>query len=143
MKIHRIEMWLPSAVGAAHPTLAFQWGNNDASLTGEPSTMRSAQAITPFQVAHLRMTPEKGSLASMWLSSSNDTTLVFSALLAIGAILEIEATYVFPDGSGNFSDPPNAVVSVGIVGATVGAPYVRGFPAAGAPTLSPVLYNAI
>jgi len=145
IRIRKIELWSQDdqtpGQFQGYP-IAFSW--DTVGNTGAPSREVIAQGGTKgFDLCHILARPPKGSLASMWLSSTSAGTGVnlFNVFAVAGTIMEISLDVSMPEGSVFAGNIPVATQTA-IAGGTNGRYYVRGFPL-GSATMLPIGWDSV
>lgn len=138
IRIKKIEMWGPMAADLVPVTVSVDWtGAATAGLFGK-SNVVSDTSVGSSEAAHLVSRPPQGSQISEWLNAANGNA-AFNLTFPSGTIIDFTYEFVGRD------DASAQAVGTAVVGATVGANYLRALDTRtpGTSVLVPVSYPTI
>jgi hypothetical protein len=133
IRIKQVEMWGPMDATLAPAVIVVNWlANATATLFGGPAKLISDTSMGSAEVAYIKTSPPKGSLASQWFQdSSTPTSAVVEFGFPANAIIDILYEGVF-----NF-DGLSHPCYTGVGLATAGAQYIRPLDLTGSAVLVP------
>jgi hypothetical protein len=137
VRIKQIEMWGPQDSTFSPVVLGLIWLSNGV-LFGGPSKIISDTSMGATEVAYVKSSPPKGSLASQWFqSTSTQTTPVMEIGFPANAIVDVLFEGVF-----NYNGIPYAC-NTSHGGATPGVQYVRALDVSAGSVLVPQIVASI
>jgi hypothetical protein len=137
IRIKQIEMWGPQDSTFSPVVLGLIWLSNGV-LFGGPTKIISDTSMGATEVAYVKSSPPKGSLASQWFQdTSTQTTPIMEIGFPANAIVDVLFEGVVSyNGLGN-------VVHTPISGATTGAQYIRALDASAGSLLVPQIVASV
>jgi hypothetical protein len=129
IRIKQIEIWGPMDSSLAPAVIVVNWLNTNGGLFGGPDKIISDTSMGSTEVAYIKTSPPRGSLASQWFQDiSTQATSVLQLGFPANAIVDVLFEGVF-----NYDGNLHACFTSGS-GVTIGANYIRpldvstGFP---------------
>jgi len=138
IRIKKIEMWGPMASDLVPVTVTCDWtGAATAGLFGKSNRV-SDTSVGSTEPAHILSRPPQGSQIAEWLNAANSNT-AFQLTFPSGTVVDFTYELVVRDSGST------QAVGTAVVGATVGANYLRALDnrSPGTGVLIPVAYSTI
>lgn len=119
VKLRAIEVWGGPPAALTPVTVSVDWTGNNVGAIGNDVRV-SDTSIGATRVAHIRTSPSKTSQLSQWQNAAGGVTM-FSLSCPAGSVIDLHLSFVLRD------DGTAQALAAALVGATVGANYIRGF----------------
>jgi hypothetical protein len=135
-KINSIEMWSTASAGATTSTVSVEWISGSSQFMGGGSNFVSDTSVGPSDVAHIRSSPPRGSIASNWLNPAVNENLM-SINCPINTIIDVH--YTARISANNAAANPGVIIPA----ANIGEIYCRALNSTAANNIIPLNLNNV
>lgn len=136
VRVRKIEMWGPMSSTLVPVTVSLDWTGSSSPGSFGPSNKVSDTSMGSSEPAHVVSRPPPGSQIAQWFDGSSGSQFCVLSYPA-GTIIDLDYEYVVRD------DGTAQPVITAVVGATVGANYIRALDNQSGTNLPPIGYPTI